>query len=298
MNGNATANNTSEPIPAHRKSLAHYIGLIIMVMGPFVAFAQSSPDKNVPLMVQADTLLGRQDYEGALTLLNKIIEKSKLASESDYDALYKRAFCYYGLEKFENALADVNEYLKKIPNDQARLLRAYINQELGNYDAQLEDLNVFIEASPGNPELLRWRASVYMESERYDEARNDITQLLQFQDSPDLKGYLGLVYYYQNNPDSALVIFDDVIKTDPEYLPSYLYASSVALEEEAYELAMKYINAGLKIEGDNLTLLFYKGVALIESDDRVEGCRCMTKAFNRGLDDAADYLKGYCYGSE
>lgn len=269
-----------------------------MMMSPFFASAQSKSDKNGVLLVQADTLLARQDYEGALSLLNQIIERSKLATDEDYDALYKRAFCYYGLGRFENALTDVNQYLKKIPNEQARLLRAYINQELENYDAQLEDLNSFIEASPGNPDLLRWRASVFMESERYDEAGKDIRQLLQLQETPDLKAYLGLIYYYQNNIDSALIIFDQVIKENPEYLQPYLYAGSLTLEEEAYELALNYIDAGLKIEADNLTLLFYKGIALLESDKQVEGCRCLTKAFTKGMDDAGDYLKSYCYGGE
>jgi len=267
-------------------------------MSPVFVFAQSTSNKNEAVMVQVDTLIGRQDYEGALSLLNKIIEKSKLASESDYEALYKRAFCYYGLEKFENALSDVNEYLKKIPNDQARLLRAYINQELENYEAQLEDLNSFIEANPGNPDLLRWRASVYMESEQYDKAKTDITKLLQYDDSPELKGYLGLIYYYQSNPDSALLIFDEVIAKKPEYLQTYLYASSLMLEEEVYDLALKYISAGLKIEPANLSLIFYKGIALIESEKAQEGCRCLTKAFKGGMDDAGEYLKSYCYGVE
>lgn len=249
-------------------------------------------------MVQADTLLGRQDYAGALPLLNKIIEKSKLATDADYEVLYKRAFCYYGLGRFEDALTDVNDFLKKIPNDQARLLRAYINQELENYEAQLEDLNSFIAASPGNPDLLRWRASVFMETERYDEAKKDITQLLEYQESPDLKAYLGLIYYYQDKPDSALVIFNEVIAKNPEYLQPYLYAASLTLEEEVYDLAINYTNAGLKIEPDNITLLFYKGIALIESEKQVEGCRCLTKAFAGGMDDAGDYLKSYCYSGE
>lgn len=249
-------------------------------------------------MVQADTLLGRQDYAGALPLLNKYIEKSKLATDEDYAALYKRAFCYYGLGRFEDALTDVNDFLKKIPNDQAKLLRAYINQELENYAAQLEDLNAFIAASPGNPDLLRWRASVFMETEQYDAAQKDIRQLLEYQESPELKAYLGLIYYYQESPDSALVIFNEVIAQNPEYLQPYLYAASLTLEEEAYDLAINYVNAGLRIEPDNITLIFYKGIALIETDKLVDGCRCLTKAFGGGMDDAADYLKSYCYSGE
>jgi len=304
MNENATANNQLTFLfcftSVFRKRNLHlYIGLlIILMMGPVFVFAQTASHKNEALMVQADTLLARQDYEGALTLLNKIIDKSKLASNEDYDALYKRAYCYYGLGKFENALSDINQYLKKIPNEQAKLLRAYINQELGNYEAQLEDLNTFIASSPGNPDLLRWRASVYMESEQYDAARKDITQLLQVDDSPELKSYLGLIYYYQDKPDSALTVFEEVIAKNPDYLQPYLYAASLTLEEEVYDLALRYIDAGLKIDAGNLTLLFYKGIALVESDREEDGCRCLTKAFTGGMDDAGDYLKSYCYGGE
>ena len=177
-------------------------------------------------------------------------------------------------------------------------MRAYINQELEDYDAQLKDLNEFIIANPGNPELLRWRASVFMDMERYTEARKDLRLLLQYQPSPELKAYLGLSYYYQDDPDSAIVIFDEVIASNPEYTEAYLYASSLSLEQEAYDLALNYIDRGLKIDPANHTLLFYKGVALVEEEKTDEGCKCLTQAFNEGMDDAADYLKNYCYGVE
>jgi len=271
---------------------------ILLMAAPFFVSAQSTANKNETLLAQADTLLGRQDYAGALVLYDKIIEKTKFVSDEDYLVLYKRAFCYYGLGKFENALKDVNHYVQKVLNEQAKLLRAYINQELGNHEAQLADLNEFIAASPGNPDLLRWRASVFMESERYAEAQKDIRRLLAYQPSPDLKAYLGLAYYYQNNQDSALIIFDEVIAANPDYLQTYLYAASLALEEEAYDLALQYCKGGLKVDGSDLTLLFYKGIALVEIENTDEGCRCLKKAFAGGMDDAADYLKSYCYGVE
>ncbi|MBA4055801.1 MAG: hypothetical protein C0490_13880 [Marivirga sp.] len=271
---------------------------IVMMASPFFVAAQINSGKNAGLLVQADTLMNRQDYEGALSLYNKVLEKSKLVSDEDYKILYKRAFCYYGLGKFDDALKDVNQYLQKLPDDQAKLLRAYINQELGNFDAQLADLNEFIAGNPGNPDLLRWRASVLMEAERYSEAEKDIRSLLQVQPGPELKAYLGLIYYYQQNPDSALTIFDEVIAENPEYPQTYLYSASLALEEEAYDLALQYVNKGLARDPANLTLLFYKGIALVEKEDIDAGCRCLTKAFSGGMDDASDYLKAYCYGVE
>lgn len=274
------------------------IALLLIIIGPVFVSAQDAKSKNAEIMAQADTLLGKEDYTGALALYNKIIDKSKTVSDEDYTVFYKRAFCYYGLEQFDQALKDINLYIQKKPDDQAKLLRAYINQELGNYDDQLKDINEFLTAHPENLELLQWRASVFMEMENYQDAQKDIKKILKYQDSPELKSYLGLTYYYLNDADSALMIFDQVIAQEPSHIQTYLYASSLSLEQDAYELALRYIEQGLKKDPANNTLLFYKGIALVESDKVTEGCRCLTKVFAAGFDDAGDYLKSYCYGAD
>jgi predicted Zn-dependent protease len=248
--------------------------------------------------VEADTLMNRRDYEGALTLYTKIIQESKLKSEDDFMALYNRALAYFSLGRHDEALRDVNQYIEKYPEQHARLLRLYIYQELGDHENQVKDLNALIAESPGNAELIQWRMSVLMDAEKYAEARKDIRQLLTVQASPELRSYLGLTYYYEDNADSAMIIFDEVIRTDPSFVQSYLYAGSLCIEKEAYDLALKYVNKGLQQEPSNTTLLFYKGIALVENKKIQEGCRCLTKAFNAGFDDAADYLKEYCYGIE
>jgi tetratricopeptide (TPR) repeat protein len=269
---------------------------LLIFTSPVFLIAQSDKVKNETLMAQADTLLSREDYTGALALYNKIVEKSKTVSDEDYSVYYKRAFCYYGLERFDEALKDINQFIQKKPDDQAKLLRAYINQELGNYEDQLKDVNEFIGAHPDNVELLQWRASVFMEMERYKDAQKDIREILKYQDSPELRSYLGLTYYYLDQPDSALTIFDEVIAKEPDNIQTYLYAASLSLEQDAYELALQYIDRGLKKDPGNNTLLFYRGIALVETDKVTEGCRCLTKVFAAGFDDAGDYLKSYCYG--
>lgn len=261
-----------------------------MLMSSFFSFAQQSQEE-----IEADTLVGRQEYVKALEIYNNLIEKSKLKTEEDYQLYFKRAVCHYGLQNFNAALNDVNIVIEKYPQPQAKLLRAYINQELEDYEAQLADLNELIALNPDNPEMIQWRASVLMESGKYDEAQKDILKLLAYESTPQIKSLLGLTYYYQSNPDSALIIFDEVIKENPDFIQTYLYATSLCLDEEAHELALQYINKGLALDPANPTLVFYKGIALVETDQEKEGCRCLTKAFNAGIDDVADYLKEYCY---
>jgi tetratricopeptide (TPR) repeat protein len=267
------------------------IGLIIiMLMSSFFSFAQQSQQE-----IEADTLVGRQEYAEALAIYNKLIEKSQLKTEEDYQLYFKRAICHYGLQNFDAALNDVNIVIEKYPQPQAKLVRAYINQALEDYEAQLADLNELIVLNPDNPEMIQWRASVLMESGKYDEAQKDIRKLIAYESTPQIKSLLGLTYYYQSNPDSALIIFDEVIKENPDFIQTYLYATSLCLDEEAHELALQYINKGLALDPANPTLIFYKGIALVETDQEKEGCRCLTKAFNAGIDDVADYLKEYCY---
>ena len=266
------------------------ITLIVMTAAS-LAFAQGKSQSPDVLELKADTLLGRQDYAGALKIYNQITSKSKKVKDEIY---YKRAFASYNLGDFESALRDINTYLANHSEVQARALRAYIYQELGDYDNQLKDISAIMEGNP-NPELLRWRASVAMEAEQYDLARNDIKALLAINPDPEVESYLALTYYYQGKPDSALLVLNKVIRAKPEMVQAYGYAGSMLLEEAEYDLALEYINQGLAHEPSNASLIFYKGIALTEKKDLEEGCRCLYKAFTSGMDDAADYLKEYCY---
>jgi tetratricopeptide (TPR) repeat protein len=266
-------------------------------MSSFFAIAQQQG--RVALETEADTLAAHEDFEGAIALYSKILQKSAFADESDYIVLHKRAYAYFSAEKFNEALTDVNQYLGKYPTDgQGKLLRMYIYQGLEKYDELLKELDVFAAGRRGDPAIDRWRASILMEAGRYPEARAAIQKLLRQEEDPELHAYLGLTYSYEQKPDSAKIVFDEVIAKEPGFVQTYLFAGSMCIEQEAYGLALKYIEAGLKQEPGNVTLLFYKGMAQVENDQLQAGCSTLTKAFHAGFDDAVDYLKEYCYSSK
>ena len=278
------------------KRIKYSIGLVIIIMtSPFFMFGQAK-ELNTQMIHIGDSLLDQQDFEGALKIYTAVIKKTKRKSDYDLSILYKRAYCFYALKRFDESLTDLNQYLEKIPNEKAKILRLYVNQELGDTAAQLIDLNALLAERPESDELLRWRLSILMDSEQYKAAQGDIRKMLSHEDDPDLKGYLGLTYYYLENPDSAIIIFDQVIEQHPSHIQTYLYAGSICLEEGAYDAALHYINKGIKLDPSNATLQYYKGAALVEKEDLIEGCRCLNKAFANGIDDAAGYLEEYCYG--
>jgi tetratricopeptide (TPR) repeat protein len=261
------------------------------------AHAQSEQWK--ALEVEADTLMSRENYEGALLKYDQIIKATGLKDADTYFIYYKRGVCLYSLQRYEEALQDVEQFIKLQPDfHQAKLLKAFLGREMGDTQIQITSLTDLLQQDPKNLDLLKWRATTFVDAGMYAESRRDTKAAQNIHDDAELEGYMGISYYYESKSDSALMYFDKAIALDRSYLTSYLYAGSLCLDEEAYDLSLIYLNKGLQIDPTNVSLQFYKGIALVEKGDLIPGCRLLAKAFNSGIDDAGDYLKDFCYKME
>jgi len=262
-----------------------------------LALAQSGKLKQQE--AEGDTLLNRQDYNGALKVYAKILKASKEKDQFYYSIVYKSAVSNYSVGHFDQALVQLEEFIPAYPNvPQAHLLKAFIYREKGDADKQLVELEEAMKLQPGNPELMKWRAMLYLDKEKFDSAKADLKYLRSVQDDPEVETYLGFAYYNTNEKDSAMISLNKAIELDATYQPALLYAGSFALQEEAYDLALTYINLALRLDSKNPSAWFYKGVALVEKEKLDEGCSCLAKSLRLGSDDAVDYLKEYCYGEE
>lgn len=274
-----------------------FLSIFLLSLVSLLGFSQNP--KWTAWETQADTLMSRQDFKGAIKLYSKVISASKLKEKTSYRPLYKRAVAYYSAGDFNNAIADMNRFIPEFPeNYQAHILRALSYRELDDLDNQLIDVEAALKLTGGEPQILKWRAGLLMEKNEYKQAKEDLLIVRQLQDDPEVEMNLAFSYYSLENPDSAMMAINKSIELDATFAPAYLYGGSFSLEEENYELALKYLDIALKLDPDNVTAQFYKGIALVELKKETEGCRCLTKAFMAGQDDAGDYLKQYCYGTE
>lgn len=263
------------------------------------AQAQSKPSKIAVAEALGDTLLNHENFVGAIKQYNKVAKATKLKTPEDRKILYKRGLCYFYLGEFDKAIADLNIFIRENENlPRAKILRAFIYRELGENELQLADLNDALDGDQFNADLLKWRAGLLVEMERHREAVSELKKIKLWGTDEEVELYLGMSYYGLDEPDSAITHFDAAIALNGGYLPAYMYAGMLSLEQQAYPLALTYINLALMLEPSNLQLTFYKGIALIETDNKDEGCRLLSKAFYGGIDDAGDYLQEYCYPSE
>lgn len=272
-----------------------FCGVLLLAGG--VAMGQQQKWKQWE--IKGDTLLNRQDFSGALKHYSKVINSSKADEKTQLSATYKRAVCYYSLGDFQNALKDLDKFIPVFPDVfNAYVLRAFVYKELADADHQLLDLNKAIALQSGAPELLKWRALVYLDKNEYVKAADDLIAAQKFQNDAETETYLGLALMNLDKADSALQAFNKAIELDATYLPAYFYAGVFCLQNDEYQLALKYLNLVLRMEPKNVEALFYKGVALVELKKLDEGCSCLNKAFYLGSDGAGDYLKEYCYPTE
>jgi tetratricopeptide (TPR) repeat protein len=274
------------------------IGLItIMVMSSFFISAQNR-NELVAWEVQGDTLLNRGDYKGAADLFTRLIKKTTFNSRADYDLFYKRGLAYFQAGDFENALRDANFYKGKTGDGQANVLKVYIYQKIDNLDEALKQIDTLQQIYSEDAELIHWKVQLLMDANRYAEARPILQTSVKSDPDPKLKLWLGLCHYQLGEFNEAFGVFDELIATDPSMMEAYIYPASLCLEDSYNEKALEYCEKGLKQDAGDATLLFYKGVVLYELNQTEESCRYLARAFNKGVDDAGDYLKEYCYGVE
>ena len=270
----------------------YFFSLLILLL-PFFAVAQNSKAKEWE--VEADTLMQRENFKEALKLYTKCIDASQLKSPQDFSALYKRGVAYYRLAEYSSALKDIDQLLAKNPQIvQGYILRAFIYRETKEMTKELESIQSALELTQ-DPGLMKWRASLLLQNGSYSEAKRDLLFLRGLQTDPETETQLGFIYQAQDDPDSAIMCINKAIELEPSYLPAYFYAGSLCLQEEAYEMGLKYVDLGLRLEPQNATLLMYKGIALVELKNLDEGCRMLRKSLAAGEKEAQDYLVQYCY---
>ena len=283
-----------------QSSIVHLVFILLFTLVVSTNAQRTSIAQFQSWEAEGDTLMSQENFQAAIKSYSKIIDASGLKDKGAYNALYKRAICYYYIQGQEDlALKDVNKFIEEFPYvPQSHILRALIYRIKEDPAGQLQDLNVAIGFQPGNAGLLKWRAGLLLDEQKFIEAKQDAQTAILFDDDPEAETYLAFAHFNLNNPDSALYAINKAIDLDYSYLPAYLYAGSFCIQKDEFQLGLTYLNLGLRVEPENPALLFYKGVALVELKQKNEGCSFLNKAFYKGYDDAADYIKQYCYSSE
>lgn len=144
---------------------------------------------------------------------------------------------FYQHGTYGDALRAVNEAIRYLQPDKewlasSFLLRAQINEELGNEQDMLEDLATTLSLRPDDCKALDMRAEWYYNLQDYDKADADYAKISEVQPgNPYPHAALGRSLLDKGQIDEARKKFEYCLRLDPDYPPGYSFLAECKLKQ-------------------------------------------------------------------
>ncbi|MCK4362845.1 MAG: tetratricopeptide repeat protein [Dehalococcoidia bacterium] len=151
-------------------------------------------------------------YEEALADLNQALN----LRPDHPDTLNDRGVTYHNLDRYDEALADYNRSLELRPDHPDTLSnRGLTYYNLKRYGEALADYNRSLELRPDDPATLNNRGVIYLRMERYVEAHADFNRTLQLKPDKPLAVYnMACLFSLTDKPNDAIYHLEKAIALD------------------------------------------------------------------------------------
>lgn len=139
---------------------------------------------------------------------------------------------------------------------------------------QIDKLDQQIENNPNDPVLYFNRAQIYFKNEGYDEAIQDMAYAMQL-DSTNIEYHHFLTDVYLKYPKSyqALLTMQRVVALHPQDVPSLQKLSHLHIILQQYQEAMNTLDQALKVDPQNASTYFLRGLTLQETGKEEEAIK-------------------------
>jgi tetratricopeptide (TPR) repeat protein len=204
---------------------------------------------------------------------------------------YQRALRYTEKGDMVRALADLNESLRRKPDDaDVVFTRANLYHDRGDLAHALEDYNAAIRLAPAAALPHAYRGDLYMKQNDLAHAFDDFDAAIQL-DANEFEAYFGRGQLYAGQKDFARAIadFDQAIRIKPDNAQGYrwrAYAYSSSSPSD-YPRAISDYNAALRITPNDTDVIQNRASSYDATGDRVRGLadwRRLTALDSRSLD--------------
>jgi len=143
-----------------------------------------------------------------------------------YDKLIK---IYVETKAYEKALSIANKALAIKSSTDFYFSRAYINNELKNYQASIDDYSTVLESRRKYACAFNNRGIVYENQKKYNEALFDYKKVLDLDKNLHsfVNSNLGNVYHSMGDYQNAIMHFNEAILQDPQDVKVYGHAKGI-----------------------------------------------------------------------
>jgi tetratricopeptide (TPR) repeat protein len=158
-----------------------------------------------------ENAVGRGHYLRAVRVLSAAIQKG-----APVEAFKFRAQAHYHLNRYDKALADVNQYLAKRPEDlTARILRGDLYNLKLDHERALRDFEQAVKLAPASEAAHLGRGIAYVGLEEYDRAIESFRKALELHPhNADALVDIGVASLLAGKSEKALEAFQEALQAE------------------------------------------------------------------------------------
>ena len=283
------------------------------------------PESHIALLNYGNACRDAKKYDKALKAYEKINYNSSLYTKM----LENRAFVYYKLKQYNNALKDyqmllkldtsrqdIKQYIISImfesgENNLAKetILRLLSNNNkvgelwnsLGNYyfkskqpDSAIWAYSKAIELKPAAMFFYN-RANVYSQLNNFDLALSDYNKAISI-DSTNADYYLnrGITYFAQKKHIDALNNFNRAIALKPDKVDYYFNRSTLYISIKQFNLAIADLSKVIELQPNNSEALVRRSFLYYQLNELKLACKDIQKVIDLGNNQYKDWKNVFC----
>lgn len=222
----------------------------------------SNRELSIASLNDGKSAMKAKDFESALTHFDEAFRLHPKNAE----ALVCKGLVLVELEKSSEAVKTLEQIglLKLSLSKAGHLLLASAYKKLGRMEAAISALNAGLKIDKDFHEARVYRASLYIASQKWAEAKSDLAVVLKSLPK-NLTALLGVAECEEGlkNYGSALEAYKKAIEVKAD-LPSNVHArkARIELKLKDYNHALESIDLALKLDRDRVSLYLLKGIVL------------------------------------
>lgn len=190
-------------------------------------------------------------------------------------------------QRQEKQLEEITEKLREDADDaELWLLRASLNENLGNRQAAISDLTEVIEIQGSSAETLIRRGYLWQKENKFKKAEDDMNMaVMRDPHNAETSFAEGKMYLEQWRPIQAQASFNRAIGIDPKHHPARYCRAYVILgsqhDPQALEIAKEDLSQVIQHDPDNLLARYHHARALFALRDYAAAAEEATYVLNR-----------------
>ncbi len=233
------------------------------------------------------------NYNDAITTFCNVLQINPEMAQ----AYYGRSTCYLQQKKYDEAIADLKEYVKRKNDNYATYLIGYCYFHKSDNQSALTYFQNAIEQGCNKADLFYHIGVINFNDAKYDDAMKYYTRAIEIDDTHAFSyNDRGSTYRMLNKIDKAIEDYSKAVQLNPRMDIFKANLGSAYRLNKNYEKAIEAYNEVLKTSPDNYIVLNNKGIAQYELKDYDNAIETLNECLNKKKDYAYAFNNiGLCY---